>query len=775
MKKVYICSMENLDFADVKLLKESVESKFGRRVLYAKDCGELSQVVFEKTGCKVSETTIKRLWNLVNSAFNPSKYTLNSLANYLNFKDFDDFIFHKDDYKKNAKNLLIWTQLKVSADKISRNTVSYLKNRSGISFEKTVKREFFKPVLKEFLAAEENVYALVAPDGMGKTTTVLHYVDEFLETDKTSNDVLWFFNCSSDSPLNVLNDNLKDVLSAFLGLGGKMSYKEYFETKPAALNGRLILVLDDVSSVEVLDSVLSITALYKDVKYFKTVITITPSVWLKVCQSVTESNRCCWFKADWNLNTTAYANIPLLTYDEAISVLKNCDALTILNLEYLVNFCIKGSFRIPSSLELLIKSSKKNLTQTDVFDIYTQSYISDYRCKRFVDFFLFTTNYGFDTPKTDKGRLTKLIDEYGKEFLMLVSAGILSEEEEVGEFGQKRSIVKFTYEEFFDYHLSNYWRSEFGISESLFLEVSSFYEENPAMKAKLFSWFIRYAFDEGRVDILQKMFRIIDMYVKVPEDKFTLKSLYCRLVKSYPEISGNLLLSEAESAFYLKEYVDLDFLSGFVLKYLDGYFDRAQKGGDKLLALCFKMLEAFLRCDKAEVALLYSHIEDLDFEVEDGFQYMLFISCELLFNYSCHSRVDSKLMKDVSDFAVVYYAQKRKFMRVEYILLDFLILTGCYSVVKDMSEKISFLTPMHRLQYAYALLKQKNTSKATEIYTENINSFFDNIPQNSFYYVMLKCCRISYCFTKNKNFKKLGEFFSQQTGAQYYTDVFEKM
>ncbi|MBQ5539853.1 MAG: hypothetical protein IIU03_06400, partial [Bacteroidales bacterium] len=63
--------MENLDFADVKLLKESVESKFGRRVLYAKDCGELSQVVFEKTGCKVSETTIKRLWNLVNSAFNP--------------------------------------------------------------------------------------------------------------------------------------------------------------------------------------------------------------------------------------------------------------------------------------------------------------------------------------------------------------------------------------------------------------------------------------------------------------------------------------------------------------------------------------------------------------------------------------------------------------------------------------------------------------------------------------------------------------------------------
>ena len=187
------------------------------------------------------------------------------------------------------------------------------------------------------------------------------------------------------------------------------------------------------------------------------------------------------------------------------------------------------------------------------------------------------------------------------------------------------------------------------------------------------------------------------------------------------------------------------------------------------------MLEAFLRCDKAEVALLYSHIEDLDFEVEDGFQYMLFISCELLFNYSCHSRVDSKLMKDVSDFAVVYYAQKRKFMRVEYILLDFLILTGCYSVVKDMSEKISFLTPMHRLQYAYALLKQKNTSKATEIYTENINSFFDNIPQNSFYYVMLKCCRISYCFTKNKNFKKLGEFFSQQTGAQYYTDVFEKM
>ncbi|MBQ3657669.1 MAG: orc1/cdc6 family replication initiation protein [Bacteroidales bacterium] len=767
--------MENLDFADVKLLKESVESKFGRRVLYAKDCGELSQVVFEKTGCKVSETTIKRLWNLVNSAFNPSKYTLNSLANYLNFKDFEDFIFHKDDYKKNAENLLIWEQLKSTAAKISSSTVSYLKNRCGIGFEKTIKREFFAPVLKSFLSAPENAYALVGPDGIGKTVTVLHYIDEILEKNNQPDDVVWYFNCSSDNSLNVLNDNLKEVLSSFLGLGGKMSYKEYFEAKPAALNGRLILVLDDVSTPEILDVVLSIIALYKNENYFKAIITVSPSVWQKVGQKVTESTRSCWYDAAWDLSTTAYTNLPLLTYDEAITVLKNCNALTIHNIEHLVNFCIKGSFRIPCCLELLAKNPETVLTQTDLFRIYTQAYLSNYKCKRFVDFFLFTTNYGFDTPKTDKDRLAKLIDEYGDEFIWLVSSGIFSMEDEADSFGKQHSVVKFTYEEFFDYHLSCYWRNEFGISDSLFLEVSSYYDENPTVKTKLFAWFIRFAFDEARVGILKKMFRIIDTYIKVNSDKTALKRLYCSLVKDYPKFSGELLLSEQESSFYLKEYVELDFHNGFILKYIEAYCARKEKAGDKLLGITFKMLDFFLKGDKTSIEAVYSEIEGLGFDVSDSFQYMLFLTCELLYSYSCYGCIENKILKSVSDFALVYYMQKRDFVYSEFILLDALMLTGCYSVSKTLFEQIPLLTPKRKLQYAYALFKMKNKDKAKLIYNENIDLYFDKLPDNSFYYGMLKCCRLSYEFTKNENFKKLGLFFSKQTGSQYYTDIFEKI
>ena len=111
--------MENFEKEDIELLRCAVEKKFGGRIMYAKDCVLLSDVVFEKTGAKISQTTIKRLWNLVNSSFNPSKYTLNSLSAYVGFADFEAFVSAKKDREQDIKSKEVWLQIQRKARLIS--------------------------------------------------------------------------------------------------------------------------------------------------------------------------------------------------------------------------------------------------------------------------------------------------------------------------------------------------------------------------------------------------------------------------------------------------------------------------------------------------------------------------------------------------------------------------------------------------------------------------------------------------------------------------------
>ena len=112
--------MDNLD--DINLLKEAVEQKFGAKILYAKDCAVLSDTVFEATGNKISETTIKRLWNLVASVFNPSKYTLNSFSKYIGYEDWEDFVTNRHSVTKNAENIEKWELIRQKARAISYNS-----------------------------------------------------------------------------------------------------------------------------------------------------------------------------------------------------------------------------------------------------------------------------------------------------------------------------------------------------------------------------------------------------------------------------------------------------------------------------------------------------------------------------------------------------------------------------------------------------------------------------------------------------------------------------
>lgn len=69
----------------INSLKQEIEETFGRKVLTARDCNDISEEIFLKLNERVHTNTLRRFFGLVNSRFHASASTLNILARYCGF------------------------------------------------------------------------------------------------------------------------------------------------------------------------------------------------------------------------------------------------------------------------------------------------------------------------------------------------------------------------------------------------------------------------------------------------------------------------------------------------------------------------------------------------------------------------------------------------------------------------------------------------------------------------------------------------------------------
>jgi len=69
-----------------------IEKKFGKEIRYPSDCDSLSNDVFLYTKQKISISTLKRLFGFVNGVQEPRLYTLDILAKYIGFNNWDVYL-----------------------------------------------------------------------------------------------------------------------------------------------------------------------------------------------------------------------------------------------------------------------------------------------------------------------------------------------------------------------------------------------------------------------------------------------------------------------------------------------------------------------------------------------------------------------------------------------------------------------------------------------------------------------------------------------------------
>ncbi|RPD49012.1 hypothetical protein [Paracnuella aquatica] len=80
---------------NLNTLKDEVETVLGRKILTASDCTELSNDIFRKTNNQLSLNTLRRFFNLMESKYSPSLFTLDLLSKYCGFNTFSEFTDRK--------------------------------------------------------------------------------------------------------------------------------------------------------------------------------------------------------------------------------------------------------------------------------------------------------------------------------------------------------------------------------------------------------------------------------------------------------------------------------------------------------------------------------------------------------------------------------------------------------------------------------------------------------------------------------------------------------
>ncbi|MGX5817947.1 hypothetical protein ACWKWU_07110 [Chitinophaga lutea] len=329
--------MIDLSYDFINTLQSEVLRQFGIEHIQPNQCKLLAQSILNHTGKLVSETTLKRVFGFAVTQHSFSRYTLNTLAQYCRFKDWEEF--QAQHYRKFAaprpsQEGSRWAEVKKKAVAVSQYTMLTLKNRSGIPFDHTAPRQYCLSHLDRFLESQYAATMLIAPAGWGKSLALVHAAEHywFGRNAHFPDDICWFINAHAAGSLLLKGFSLSAWLDNQLNLGNGENFREYFNARPEERSGRLVLIIDGFDEIAMGADKLKV--LYNKLEDFvysndlhpwiKVVLCIRSSTWTDVFQQSRHhpSFRRFWYlgpEMDEDTNT----NLPLLTEQEVKAVLYN--------------------------------------------------------------------------------------------------------------------------------------------------------------------------------------------------------------------------------------------------------------------------------------------------------------------------------------------------------------------------------------------------------------------------------------------------------------------
>ena len=113
----------------IDILKKELEKKIGRSITNRGDCELLSNIILEVMDIEISFNTLRRLYGIIPST-NPNKKTLNTLAQFLGYKNYFHFTQNYNYKEKIDLTEIIYNTLAENDPEEIINIVNKTKNNN---------------------------------------------------------------------------------------------------------------------------------------------------------------------------------------------------------------------------------------------------------------------------------------------------------------------------------------------------------------------------------------------------------------------------------------------------------------------------------------------------------------------------------------------------------------------------------------------------------------------------------------------------------------------
>ncbi|WP_183561327.1 hypothetical protein [Mucilaginibacter sp. SP1R1] len=426
-----------------ELLKSYVLASSQLERIEASDCKILSAQISDKTSHTVSETTLKRIYGFAVSKFKPSLFTIDVLSNYCGYTGWEDFCKKQDKQALNASNEnLDWDSLSHKAAKITNFTLQALKNKSGIPFNQSIRRNFLDKHFETFLNGNYAATVLTAPPGCGKTIALCHWIDEKLALNTTAenNDIVLFF--SSNALMNVLisGKDFNDWLLALLGYTIEDDIISLLDNTKRK-EGNFYLIIDGLDEHMfknnwfelLLDQLMDIFSFYQSHKWFKMILTMRSANWTNN-RHLLDYEHTKWFTG-LIVDQQTGSNVPPFNLQEIKYLCLKINP----DMQVQLTADIVNSFNNPLYFQFYYKQHKDNFSlsnfdHTSIYDLIStfvlnKIYLGHYASEKALLLKSLIENIDFrarayDVPKL---RVNSLFNQHGQAYKELLSVGFLKE------------------------------------------------------------------------------------------------------------------------------------------------------------------------------------------------------------------------------------------------------------------------------------------------------------------------------------------------------------
>ncbi|AWO01328.1 hypothetical protein DLD77_06310 [Chitinophaga alhagiae] len=624
--------MIDLSYDFINTLQSEVLRQFGVDNLQPNQCKLLAQAILNHTGKLVSETTLKRVFGFAVTQHSFSRYTLNTLAQYCRYKDWDDFQAHY--YKKAFRprqqaDLSRWGEVKKKANAVSQYTMLTLKNRSGIPFDHTAPRQYCLSHIDRFLESQYAATVFIAPAGWGKSLALVHAAEHywFGKNAVHPQDVCWFINAHAAGSLLLKGFSLSSWLDNQLNLGNGDNFREYFSAHPEEKSGRLVLIIDGFDEIAMGGDKLKL--LYNKLEDFvysndqhpwiKVILSIRSSTWSEVFQQSQQSPafRRFWFLgAEMDEDTST--NIPMLTEQEAKSVLYNADFEPETVRLFSDSFLQK--LRHPYYLQLFTQLNSaggqtfidENLSLFEIISHFIQNRLFSSPNNAFkvsiIEKLLQLLDMGRAGLYADKAALLKQNPELFPAYRELLADNILVEENLSQEimFNVK---VRFAHNFLLEYFTAMHYIQAHGqqVNNELLSSVLGDFPQSP-FRMYVFKWLLRYAITHEQTAGIQSVFTLP---LATPEKAHLLEYL----VLHYQQ-EGNPRFAQVFPAGYFKKnpistFISDDFVHFKKRKLLQALLSLAESSEDKLKIRSNLYIIALMQLDAEQCEIELSNIRKI--------------------------------------------------------------------------------------------------------------------------------------------------------------------